>query len=74
MPRNFEDNVNVYFDRAAAFSGHPTGLLEQIRACNGVHAFQFRYCQVDEKLADRPPRYWARGRRERAMLGVRLGS
>ena len=41
MPRNFEDNVNVYFDRAAAFTSHPKGLLEQVRACNGIHAFQF---------------------------------
>ena len=32
-----------------------------------------RYCQVDEKLADRPPRYWARVRREPAMLGIRNG-
>ena len=31
------------------------------------------YCQVDEKLADRPPRYWARARREPAMLGIRNG-
>ena len=41
MPRSFEDNVNFYFDRAAAFSGHPDGLLDQIRACNSVHSFQF---------------------------------
>jgi len=39
--RSLEDNVNAYFDRAAALSGHPKGLLEQIRACNSVHAFQF---------------------------------
>ena len=32
-----------------------------------------RYCQVDEKLADRPPRYCARARREPAMLGIRNG-
>ena len=25
------------------------------------------YCQVDEKLVDRPPRYWARASREPAM-------
>ena len=31
------------------------------------------YCQVDEKLADRPPRYWARVRREPTMLGIRNG-
>ena len=32
-----------------------------------------RYCQVDEKLVDRPPRYWARASREPAMLGIRNG-
>ena len=31
------------------------------------------YCQVDEKLVDRPPRYWAQARREPAMLGIRNG-
>jgi glutamate dehydrogenase (NAD(P)+) len=41
MLRTFEDDVNAYFDRAAAFSRHPKGLLEQIRVCNSVHAFQF---------------------------------
>ena len=29
------------------------------------------HCQVDEKLVDRPPRYWAPARLERAMLGIR---
>ena len=32
-----------------------------------------RYCQVDEKLVDHPPRCWARARREPAMLGIRNG-
>jgi len=41
MPRTFEDNVNLYFDRAAAFTSYPRGLLDQIRACNGVYSFQF---------------------------------
>ena len=50
MPRNFEDNVNVYFDRAAALSGHPKGLLEQIRSCNGVHAFQFPVRHPDGRI------------------------
>ena len=31
------------------------------------------YCQVDEKLVDLPPRYWARARREPAILGIRNG-
>ena len=40
-PRSFEDNVNVYFDRAASHSNHPQGLLNQIRACNSIYAFAF---------------------------------
>ena len=31
------------------------------------------YRQVDEKLVDRPPRYWARASREPAMLGIKNG-
>ena len=31
------------------------------------------HCQVDERSAHRPPRYWTRARREHAMLGVRQG-
>ncbi len=51
MPRhNFEDNVNVYFDRAAAFTEHPKGLLNQIRACNGVHSFQFPVRHADGQI------------------------
>ena len=34
---------------------------------------QERYCQVDEKLVDQPPRCWARARHEPAMLGIRNG-
>ena len=32
-----------------------------------------RHCQVDEKVVDRPPIYWAPARREPAMLGIRNG-
>jgi glutamate dehydrogenase (NAD(P)+) len=39
--RSFEDNVNAYFDNAAAFCRYPQGLLEQIRVCNSVYAFAF---------------------------------
>ena len=31
------------------------------------------YCQVDEKLVDRPPRYWVLARREPTMLGIKTG-
>jgi glutamate dehydrogenase (NAD(P)+) len=40
-PRNFEDNVNAYFDHAAAFCRHSQGLLDQIRVCNSVYSFAF---------------------------------
>jgi glutamate dehydrogenase (NAD(P)+) len=45
--RTFEDDVNVYFDRAGSFTRHPKGLLDQIRACNSVHAFQFPVRHAD---------------------------
>ncbi len=50
MPHNFEDDVNVYFDRAAALTGHPKDLLDQIRACDGVYSFQFPVRQPDGRL------------------------
>lgn len=37
----FFDNVSRYFDRAAALTDHPKGLLEQIKVCNSVYSFQF---------------------------------
>jgi glutamate dehydrogenase (NAD(P)+) len=40
-PRNFEDNVNAYFDHAAVFCHHSKGLLDQIRVCNSVYSFAF---------------------------------
>ena len=40
-PKNFEDNVNAYFDHAASFCKHASGLLEQIKTCNSVYAFAF---------------------------------
>jgi glutamate dehydrogenase (NAD(P)+) len=39
--QSFFDTVSRYFDRAAAFTDHPAGLLEQIKACNSVYSFQF---------------------------------
>ena len=39
--RNFEDNVNAYFDYAAVFCHHSKGLLDQIKVCNAVYAFAF---------------------------------
>jgi glutamate dehydrogenase (NAD(P)+) len=38
---SFSANVNQAFDRAAAFTRHPKGLLAQIRSCNTLCQFQF---------------------------------
>ena len=38
---SFFNTVESYFDRAAAFTNYPKGLLEQIKACNSVYSFQF---------------------------------
>jgi glutamate dehydrogenase (NAD(P)+) len=40
-PASFFETVNVYFERAAALTDFPRGLLDQIKACNSVYAFQF---------------------------------
>jgi len=39
--------VAFYFNRAASFTRHPKGLLEQIQACNSVHVFQFPLSRHD---------------------------
>src|SRR5437870_5123375 len=38
---SFFETVNLYFDKAAALTDYPQGLLEQIKACNAVYAIQF---------------------------------
>ena len=38
---NFFDEVNHYFDQAAAFTTYNAGLLNQIRGCNSVYRFDF---------------------------------
>lgn len=40
---SFFENVSANFDKAAAFTKHPKGLLEIIKACNSVYAFQFPF-------------------------------
>ena len=40
-PISFFDQVNKNFDRAAALTDHPPGLLEQIKAINSVIHFSF---------------------------------
>ncbi|MFQ5803088.1 MAG: Glu/Leu/Phe/Val dehydrogenase [Candidatus Methylomirabilales bacterium] len=38
---SFYENVALNFDKAAAFTSHAKGLLDQIKACNSVYAFRF---------------------------------
>jgi glutamate dehydrogenase (NAD(P)+) len=38
---SFFDQVNRNFDRAAAYTSHPSGLLEIIKTCNSVYHFTF---------------------------------
>ena len=39
--QNFLASVDRYFERAAAATDHPEGLLKQIKICNSVYSFQF---------------------------------
>jgi glutamate dehydrogenase (NAD(P)+) len=48
--RNFEDNVNAYFNHAATFCHHSKGLLDQIRTCNAVYAFTFPVRYADGSI------------------------
>jgi glutamate dehydrogenase (NAD(P)+) len=41
MSAGLLDTVNTNFDRAAAFTNHPPGLLDQIKICNSVYRFHF---------------------------------
>src|SRR5262245_183998 len=38
---SFFETVNTYFEKAAALTDYPRGLLDQIKVCNSVYAFQF---------------------------------
>jgi glutamate dehydrogenase (NAD(P)+) len=48
--QNFFDEVNQYFDQAAAFTKYPAGLLAQIRACNAVYRFDFPLRRDDGRV------------------------
>jgi glutamate dehydrogenase (NAD(P)+) len=50
MARNFEASVDAYFNRAAAFTSHPRGLLDQIRTCNVVCSFAFPLRRADGRI------------------------
>ena len=39
--KKFLESVSYYFDKAAALTGHPEGLLSQIKLCNSIYSFQF---------------------------------
>ena len=41
MERSFYQTVLAAFDKAAAFTKHPPGLLEQMKYCNSVYKFKF---------------------------------
>jgi glutamate dehydrogenase (NAD(P)+) len=45
--QNFYGDVMRYFDRAAAFTQHPSGLLDQIKGCNSVYRFEFPLYRPD---------------------------
>jgi glutamate dehydrogenase (NAD(P)+) len=47
---NFEENVNAYFDHAARFCPHASGLLDQIKACNSVYEFAFPVRHAEGKV------------------------
>jgi glutamate dehydrogenase (NAD(P)+) len=44
------DAVNRYFDRAAAHTGHPPGLLDQIKQCNSVYRMAFPFRRADGSI------------------------
>ena len=45
--QNFLASVDRYFEKAAAATDHPEGLLQQIKICNSVYSFQFPIRQGD---------------------------
>ncbi|MEP7272325.1 MAG: Glu/Leu/Phe/Val dehydrogenase dimerization domain-containing protein, partial [Acidobacteriota bacterium] len=44
---SFFGDVLRHVDRAASFTKHPAGLIEQIKQCNSVYHFQFPLRQAD---------------------------
>jgi len=47
MERSFYQTVLAAFDKAAAFTKHPPGLLEQMKYCNSVYKFKFPLKRAD---------------------------
>jgi glutamate dehydrogenase (NAD(P)+) len=40
-PVRFFEQINRYFDKAAVFTKHPPGLLNQIKSCNSIYRISF---------------------------------
>ena len=49
-PTGFLDNVNRSFDRAAAFTTFPQGLLDEIKAGNSLYRFEFPLRHADGSI------------------------
>jgi glutamate dehydrogenase (NAD(P)+) len=47
--QSFFQNVERYFDKAAAYLSYDKGLLEQIKACNSVYQMRFPVVTEDKK-------------------------
>ncbi len=47
---SFYETVNSFFEKAAAHTKYPKGLLEQIRECNSVYAFNFPLRHDDGRI------------------------
>jgi glutamate dehydrogenase (NAD(P)+) len=47
QPGSMFDFVNEYFDRAAAGTPYPKGLLDVIKACNSIYRFSFPFRRPD---------------------------
>lgn len=47
---SFFENVNRYFDQAAPYTGHPPGLLDQIKECHSTYRFKFPLRREDGKI------------------------
>ena len=47
IERRFYTDVTRYFDKAAAFTDYPAGLLDQIKRCNSLYRFDFPIRQTD---------------------------
>jgi glutamate dehydrogenase (NAD(P)+) len=47
---DFFEQVNRYFDEAAALTDYPSGLLAQIRGCNSTYRFDFPLRRADGRI------------------------